>query len=55
MSAGTNLSGDVPPPVLTAEQIRRRRGRSIALGVTLGVFVVLLFVLSWVKGPGVGQ
>ena len=43
-----------PGIVLTAEQKRRRRARSIALGVTLGVLVLLVYVVTIVKlGPGV--
>ena len=42
-----------PGIVLTSEQTRRRRGRSIAIAVALGVFVVLIFAVTLVKGPGV--
>jgi len=43
-----------PGIVLTAEQKRRRRGRSIALAVTLGALVLLIYAVTVVKlGPGV--
>jgi hypothetical protein len=42
-----------PGIVLTEEQKRRRRGRSIALALVLGVFVVLIFAVTLVKGPAV--
>ncbi|HEX2653095.1 MAG TPA: hypothetical protein VHN11_05535 [Xanthobacteraceae bacterium] len=39
---------------LTDEQKRRRRARSIALGVALGVIVLLFYLVTIVKlGPGV--
>ena len=39
--------------VLTAEQKRRRRGHSIAIALALVAFVVLIFAVTLVKGPGV--
>jgi hypothetical protein len=39
--------------VLTPQQLRARRQRSIALAVLLGVLVVLFYVVTLVKGPGV--
>jgi hypothetical protein len=42
-----------PGIVLTEEQKRRRRGRSIAIALALGIFVVLIFAVTLVKGPGV--
>ena len=40
--------------VLTDEQKRRRRARSIAIGVTLGALVLLFYLVTIVKlGPGV--
>ena len=39
--------------VLTEEQKRRRRSRSIALALCLGVVVVLFYLVTMVKGPGV--
>lgn len=42
-----------PGIILTKEQLARRRSRSIALAVALGVFVVMIFIVTLVKGPGV--
>jgi hypothetical protein len=42
-----------PGIVLTKEQMRRRRGRSIAIALALVTFVVLIFAVTLVKGPGV--
>lgn len=42
-----------PGIILTEEQMRRRRARSIAIALALGVFVVLIFAVTLVKGPGV--
>ena len=39
--------------VLTDEQKRRRRARSIAIAVSLGLLVVLFYVVTLVKGPAV--
>jgi hypothetical protein len=39
--------------VLTEEQKRRRRARSVAIAVSLGILVVLFYVVTLVKGPGV--
>ena len=40
--------------VLTEEQKRRRRARSIAIGLALGALVLLFYVVTIVKlGPGV--
>jgi hypothetical protein len=41
--------------VLTAEQKRRRRARSVAIAVSLGILVVLFYLVTLVKGPGVLQ
>jgi hypothetical protein len=39
---------------LTPEQRRRRRARSLALGLVLGVLALLFYVITIVKlGPGV--
>ncbi len=38
--------------VLTEAQKRARRGRSIAIAVTLATLVVLFYVITLVKGPG---
>jgi hypothetical protein len=51
-----------PPPAeqagatgikLTEQQQRARRARSIAIAVSLGVLVVLFYIVTLVKGPGV--
>ncbi len=39
--------------MLTEEQQRRRRSRSVALAVCLGILVVLFYLVTMVKGPGV--
>jgi archaellum biogenesis protein FlaJ (TadC family) len=39
--------------VLTDEQKRRRRARSIAIALSLGVLVVLFYIVTLVKGPAV--
>ena len=39
--------------VLTESQKRSRRSRSIAVAVVLGLLVVLFYVVTLVKGPGV--
>jgi predicted nucleic acid-binding Zn ribbon protein len=49
---------DERPPetgiVLTEEQKRRRRARSLAIAFTLGALVLLVYVVTIVKlGPGV--
>lgn len=55
MTAGTEMTaeGNRGPDGLTDEERRRRNGRSIALGIVLGAFVILLFFLAWSKGPAV--
>jgi predicted nucleic acid-binding Zn ribbon protein len=39
--------------VLNEEQKRRRRARSIAIALSLAALVVLFYVVTLVKGPGV--
>jgi len=39
--------------VLTEQQKRSRRTRSIAIAIALGVLVVLFYVVTLVKGPGI--
>jgi len=39
--------------VLTEAQQRSRRARSIALALVLGVLVILFYVVTLIKGPGV--
>jgi len=41
--------------VLTEEQKRRRRERSLAIAWALGILVVLFFAVTLVKGPVVLQ
>jgi hypothetical protein len=41
--------------VLTEEQKRRRRARSVAIAVSLGILAVLFYLVTLVKGPGVLQ
>jgi hypothetical protein len=38
---------------LTPEQLRRRRARSIAIALALGVLVILFYIVTLIKGPGV--
>lgn len=38
---------------LTEQQLRARRARSIAIAVSLGILVVLFYIVTLVKGPGV--
>jgi hypothetical protein len=38
---------------LTEQQLRARRSRSIAIAVSLGVLVVLFYIVTLIKGPGV--
>jgi len=44
-------SGD-QPPTPTKEQLARRRGRSIAIAVALGLLVVLFYLVTIVKIGG---
>ena len=39
--------------VLTEEQRRSRRARSIAIALALGALVVLFYVVTLVKGPAI--
>jgi len=39
--------------VLTEEQQRRRRARSVAIALALGALVILFYIVTLVKGPGV--
>ena len=51
MSMAMEDKPNEPGIILTEEQQRRRRARSIALAVALGVLVVLIWVVTLVKGP----
>jgi hypothetical protein len=52
-----------PPPVanppaeqgitLTPQQVRARRARSLAIALSLAALVVLFYIVTLVKGPGV--
>jgi hypothetical protein len=49
-----NDMADEPDRVtLTEQQQRRRRARSIAIALALGALVILFYVVTLVKGPGV--
>ena len=39
--------------VLTEQQQRSRRARSIAIALALGALVILFYIVTLVKGPGV--
>ncbi len=39
--------------VLTPEQLKRRKGRSVALALLLLALVVLFYAVTLVKGPGI--
>ena len=47
------LSVDTLPRTLSPEQLRRRRRRSVAMGVVLAVLVVLFYVMAVVHGPAI--
>jgi len=56
MSRGAAMDERSPEDgiVLTEEQKRRRRARSIAIGVALGALALLFYAVTIVKlGPGV--
>jgi hypothetical protein len=42
-----------PRRILSPEQARRRRRRSVALALILGFVVVLFYVMALMRGPGV--
>jgi len=47
--------GDPPPPAgvkLTEQQLRARRGRSIAIALALGAFVIVIFLVTIVRLGG---
>jgi hypothetical protein len=49
------MNEDKPNPGirLTEQQQRARRARSIAIAISLCVLVVLFYIVTLVKGPGV--
>jgi len=54
MSISMTEPSQEPGIVLTAEQKRRQRARSVALGLALGALALLFFVVTIVKlGSGV--
>jgi hypothetical protein len=55
MSPGIMMSEETPETGLrlTEQQLRARRARSIAIAVSLGILVVLFYIVTLVKGPGV--
>lgn len=52
MTAVNNLPED-DGIVLTEAQKRARRQRSVAIAVLLGALVVIFYIVTLVKGPGV--
>jgi hypothetical protein len=53
MVSAVNDKPDQKGIVLTEAQKRARRQRSIAIAVSLGILVVLFYIVTLVKGPGV--
>jgi hypothetical protein len=53
MNETPNQQAPEPGIKLTEQQLRARRARSIAIAVSLGVLVVLFYIVTLVKGPGV--
>jgi hypothetical protein len=53
MSVVMNEETPKPGVRLTEQQLRARRARSIAIAVSLGVLVILFYIVTLVKGPGV--
>ena len=51
----TNVAKGEEPQwiVLTEEQRRARRARSIAIALALGALVILFYIVTLVKGPAV--
>ena len=57
MTYSLAMEQDKPEPgiKLTERQLRARRRRSIAIAVSLGLLVILFYIVTLVKGPGVLQ
>jgi hypothetical protein len=57
MSTSATMDDEKPAPGirLTEQQQRARRARSIAIALALGVLVILFYIVTLVKGPGVLQ
>jgi hypothetical protein len=56
MNAMNDISRERKSPSgirLTEQQQRARRARSIAIALSLGALVVLFYIVTLVKGPGV--
>jgi len=53
MRAGDEMAGEPDRVTLTPEQLRRRRARSIAIALALGALVLLFYIVTLIKGPGV--
>jgi hypothetical protein len=53
MKEAMNEHEPEPGIKLTEQQLRARRARSIAIALALGVLVVLFYIVTLVKGPGV--
>ena len=53
MSGGHERGQAEPGIRLTERQLRARRARSIAIAVSLGLLVILFYIVTLVKGPGV--
>ena len=55
MTASLIMSDQPPEPgiKLTEQQLRAGRTRSVAIAVSLGVLVILFYIVTLVKGPGV--
>lgn len=55
MGAAADNDMDEKPQriVLSEQQKRSRRARSIAIALALGALVILFYVVTLVKGPGV--
>ena len=51
--AGNDMADEPDRVTLTEVQQRRRRARWIAIALALGVLVILFYVVTLVKGPGV--
>jgi predicted nucleic acid-binding Zn ribbon protein len=53
MSDGRDDKSEKTGIVLTEQQQRSRRARSIAIALALGALVILFYIVTLVKGPGV--
>lgn len=52
-AAGNDMDEKPQRIVLSEQQKRSRRARSIAIALALGALVILFYVVTLVKGPGV--